>query len=228
MVKVQAAHDSKVLPTCTNPKAINQAVTAPFSKMDQDVHPLLLLSCMCSHMEFSGQHFVLRPALKISALQSEELLKIMLSQRFSSQRKLRNLCTQSSTWNHTAWLSVDHQWYQTWVTRKVKMNYTNNELHIIERHGIALIGWPVSGCVCNPSKICDRQEVKKLLSILQVETCKWMKLTDKQLASQIAQNKAQQATGKQVYYPQCMHGSNSSTTSKKIADIDTFDKDSDD
>ena len=37
IAKVQAAHDLKVPPAGANPKAINQAVTATFAKMDQDV-----------------------------------------------------------------------------------------------------------------------------------------------------------------------------------------------
>jgi hypothetical protein len=104
------------------------------------------------------------------------------------------------------------------VTKRVKMNYTNYELQIVERYSIALTGWPVSGHVRNPSKIGGRQEVEKLLNALQSETCKWVRLTKEQLTARIAQNKARQAAGEKVYQPRRVRGSNSGTTSKKTID----------
>ncbi|KAF8132909.1 hypothetical protein EV363DRAFT_1397828 [Boletus edulis] len=95
------------------------------------------------------------------------------------------------------------------VTRNVKMNYTNYELHIVERYGMTLIGWPVSGHVRNPSKIGGRQEVEKLLSALQSEKCKWVKLTDNELTTRVTRNKARQAAGEKIYHPRRVRGSKS-------------------
>ncbi|KAG8221800.1 hypothetical protein J3R82DRAFT_2130, partial [Butyriboletus roseoflavus] len=53
----------------------------------------------------------------------------------------------------------------------VKMNYTNHEHQLIEHYAVTLIGWPVSEQVQNPSKIDSRQEIKKLLNTLQLNSC---------------------------------------------------------
>lgn len=111
------------------------------------------------------------------------------------------------------------------VKKRVKMNYTNYELQIIEWYGIVLTGWPVSGCVWNLAMIGGRQAVKKLLDALQSETCKWVKLTAKQQAAWTAQNKAWQAVGEKVYQPWCVHGSgNSGTMSKETIDTSSSDE----
>jgi hypothetical protein len=94
------------------------------------------------------------------------------------------------------------------------MNYTNYERQIVERFGIALKGWPLRGRVCNPSKAGGRAEVEKLLTAVQSETCKWVKLTQEQLASRISSNKACQARGEQVYQPRRQRMTKTSAISK--------------
>jgi hypothetical protein len=81
------------------------------------------------------------------------------------------------------------------------MNYTNYERAIVERFGVTLHGWPLSGHVQNPSKVGGSDNVQKLLSALQSETCKWVTLTDTELAKRIMNNKARQALGEEVYKP---------------------------
>ena len=108
------------------------------------------------------------------------------------------------------------------------MNYTNYELHIIKHYGAALIGWPVSGHVRNPSKIGGRQEVEKLLNALESEMCKWVKLTQEQLVAQAAQNKAWQAAGEKVYHPQHVCGSNSGASKNTVDTEEENDEDDED
>ncbi|KIK13499.1 hypothetical protein PISMIDRAFT_645506, partial [Pisolithus microcarpus 441] len=81
-----------------------------------------------------------------------------------------------------------------------QMNYINYEKQIVEKLGVALHGWPIPGRVCNPSKV-KRTELEKLLDALKEEKCKWVRLTPQELATRIADNKARQARGEQIYQP---------------------------
>ncbi|KIK15941.1 hypothetical protein PISMIDRAFT_114259, partial [Pisolithus microcarpus 441] len=76
-----------------------------------------------------------------------------------------------------------------------QMNYINYKKQIMEKLGVALHGWPIPGHVCNPSKL------EKLLDALKEEKCKWVRLTPQELATRIADNKARQAWGEQIYQP---------------------------
>ncbi|KAG1859761.1 hypothetical protein F4604DRAFT_1684511 [Suillus subluteus] len=72
------------------------------------------------------------------------------------------------------------------IKKAVKMNYVNYEHNIVEHCGVALVGWPLPGPVCNPSKAGGRAEVQKLLDALQREphnreSCHWVVLTDEEL-----------------------------------------------
>lgn len=78
------------------------------------------------------------------------------------------------------------------------MNYNNYERSIVERYGVALSGWPVSGGVRNPGKV-RAMQINKLLEALQSEKCKWVMLTAEELKARIADNKARQARGENVY-----------------------------
>lgn len=84
------------------------------------------------------------------------------------------------------------------------MNYINYERSIVEHCGVALVGWPLPGPVCNPSKVGGRAEVQKLLSALQrehhhSESCHWVVLTDEELVQRMTENRARHARGEAVY-----------------------------
>ncbi|KAI6037351.1 hypothetical protein PISMIDRAFT_640677, partial [Pisolithus microcarpus 441] len=80
------------------------------------------------------------------------------------------------------------------------MNYINYKKQIMEKLGVALHGWPIPGRVCNPSKV-KQTKLEKLLDALKEEKCKWVRLTPQELATRIADNKARQAQGEQIYQP---------------------------
>ncbi|KAI5981431.1 hypothetical protein EDC04DRAFT_2617403 [Pisolithus marmoratus] len=86
------------------------------------------------------------------------------------------------------------------VKAKVKMNYTNYEHQIVECYGVMLRGWPLSGAVQNPSKIGGCAELEKLLDALNLEACKWVRLTDAELRARITHNKMRQAQGQWIYH----------------------------
>ncbi|KAG1724889.1 uncharacterized protein EDB91DRAFT_1255027 [Suillus paluster] len=66
------------------------------------------------------------------------------------------------------------------IKGKVKMNYTNYEQNIVEHHGFALVNWPLSSHIQNPSKVGGRAEVQRLLDALKSRSCEWVKLTDEE------------------------------------------------
>lgn len=79
------------------------------------------------------------------------------------------------------------------------MNYTNYECNIVERCGIALIDWPLSGPVCNPSKAGGRTKLSKLSDALKAHTCHWVILTDEERASRMKENHICHARGEGIY-----------------------------
>ncbi|KIK10456.1 hypothetical protein PISMIDRAFT_124379, partial [Pisolithus microcarpus 441] len=81
-----------------------------------------------------------------------------------------------------------------------QMNYINYKKQIVEKLGVALHGWPIPGHVCNASKV-KQTKLEKLLDALKEEKCKWVRLTPQELATRIADNKARQAWGEQIYQP---------------------------
>ncbi|KAG1726018.1 uncharacterized protein EDB91DRAFT_1086931 [Suillus paluster] len=90
------------------------------------------------------------------------------------------------------------------IKKAVKMNYVNYERNIVEHCSVALIGWPLLGPVCNPSKVGRRAEVQKLLDALQREphhreSCHWVVLTDEELVQQMMENWACHSHGEAVY-----------------------------
>jgi hypothetical protein len=80
------------------------------------------------------------------------------------------------------------------------MNYNNYERQIVEKYGIALIGWP-EGLVRNPSKLGGRPELESLLNDLRSEKCKWVKLTDEELEDRVNENIKRAERGEPIYQP---------------------------
>jgi hypothetical protein len=84
------------------------------------------------------------------------------------------------------------------------MNYINYKCSIVEHCGVALVGWPLSGPVCNPSKVGGRAEVQKLLNALQREhqhskSCHWVVLSEEELVQRMTENQAHHTRGEVVY-----------------------------
>ncbi|KAG6370664.1 hypothetical protein JVT61DRAFT_11149 [Boletus reticuloceps] len=255
IAKVQAACESKPLRARANPKAINQAITGAFVKMDQE------WTALCTKTGMEGFFIAVRGTVEDHAEP-----KIFFSEKAESFVRTvldvepRRLALRLESWVvsgiskyfFTCSFLLTRQPYISdlpatsnrqrplnhvisdccsliqeglndilieccGVTKNVKMNYTNYELHIVERHGVTLIGWPVSGRVRNPAKIGGRQEVEKLLTAVQAEKCKWVKLSAEELKARIVKNKALQAAGENIYQPRRVR----SGKSKAAVDTDS-------
>ncbi|KIM61913.1 hypothetical protein SCLCIDRAFT_120782, partial [Scleroderma citrinum Foug A] len=84
----------------------------------------------------------------------------------------------------------------------IRMNYNNYEGSIVERYGVALVGWPDNLLpVQNPSSVGGREVLQPLLDALVTQTCYWIRLTDDQLVKRIDDNGMHQAKGEAVYKP---------------------------
>lgn len=81
------------------------------------------------------------------------------------------------------------------------MNYRNYERAIVERHSVALINWPLSVMVQNPSQIGGRSQVQTLLDALKSDQCKWVSLSEEELLQRMTDNRARQACGEVVHIP---------------------------
>jgi hypothetical protein len=80
------------------------------------------------------------------------------------------------------------------------MNYTHYELKIVESLGVALVGWPVPGRIRNPGDLTVDQ-VAILRSALFSRECKWISLSDHQVAARKASNTERFGNGEDVYGP---------------------------
>jgi hypothetical protein len=67
------------------------------------------------------------------------------------------------------------------------MNYVHYKCQIVEQLGMALVGWPLGGCICNPRTL-PSDDALVLKNALANKTCRWVKLSVQQLADQKASN----------------------------------------
>ncbi|KAG1767338.1 hypothetical protein EV702DRAFT_980156 [Suillus placidus] len=109
---------------------------------------------------------------------------------------------------------------------KMKMNYRNYECAIVEHCGVALINWPLSGVVQNPSKIGGRNQVQTLLDALQSNQCKWVSLSEEELSQRMTDNRARQACSEVVYIPRKQRTAPTAKKSAKVI-IDSSESSSD-
>ncbi|KAN0111299.1 hypothetical protein V8E52_008674 [Russula decolorans] len=86
------------------------------------------------------------------------------------------------------------------VRTDVRMNYTNYESNIVEKCGVALIGWPVNGKVQNPGGL-SPDEGLILRNALETNECRWTVLTKEQRDARKIQNGQRERDGEQVYVP---------------------------
>jgi hypothetical protein len=69
----------------------------------------------------------------------------------------------------------------------IPMNYAQYDEKIVQKHGIALVGWPINGSVRNPGFLtCDECIIVK--RALAAKQCKWIKLTPQKVAGWKASN----------------------------------------
>lgn len=81
------------------------------------------------------------------------------------------------------------------------MNYKNYEREIVEKFSVAIQGWPLRGCVCNPSEIKGgNQPLREVLAALNSRACRWVKLTEAELEERKNKNAEREARGEKVYH----------------------------
>ncbi|KAF8129930.1 hypothetical protein EV363DRAFT_1076588, partial [Boletus edulis] len=174
IAKVQAARDSKVPPAHANPKAVNQAITATFANMDQEVRPLYiyLMPCsnsgtqwtaLCAKTGMEGFFIAVRGTVEDHAEpkvffteKAEKFVRSVLdveprrlalrleswvvSEIPATAKRQRPMNHIISDCRNIIQEGLNDILTEHGVTRNVKMNYTNYELHIVERYGMTLIG----------------------------------------------------------------------------------------
>jgi hypothetical protein len=80
------------------------------------------------------------------------------------------------------------------------MNYINYESGIVEKFGVALIGWPVDGKVQNPGGL-GLDEGLVLRNALEEKECRWIILTEEEQEARKIQNTQRKKDGEQIYVP---------------------------
>ncbi len=76
------------------------------------------------------------------------------------------------------------------------MNYDNYEAKIVEKYGVALVGFPCK--LANPANL-SRTHLEQVISTFNDGTCYWKKLSKLELDTRIKHNQGRQAAGEQVY-----------------------------
>jgi hypothetical protein len=100
------------------------------------------------------------------------------------------------------------------------MNYRNYEGKIVEKYGVALIGWPTAiPQVCNPSNVGTRLLLEKLLDALESGQCHWIALTGDQVDARKKANQAREDRGEVIYKPRKSVARAGATASKKSREI---------
>ncbi|THG98022.1 hypothetical protein EW026_g4084 [Hermanssonia centrifuga] len=80
--------------------------------------------------------------------------------------------------------------------KEIKMNYDNYEAKIVEKYGVALVGFPCK--LTNPANL-GRTHLQQVIRAFDDGTCHWKKLSKPELDMRIKQNKERQAAGEQIY-----------------------------
>ncbi|THH00434.1 hypothetical protein EW026_g2105 [Hermanssonia centrifuga] len=80
--------------------------------------------------------------------------------------------------------------------KEIKMNYDNYEAKIVEKYGVALVGYPCK--LVNPGNL-GRTDLESVIAAFKDGTCRWEKLSASQLKARIDCNHARQAAGEQIY-----------------------------
>ncbi|KAG2135172.1 hypothetical protein DEU56DRAFT_738142 [Suillus clintonianus] len=211
-----------------NPKAKRHDINATFTTMDREVSPGLWMA-LCARTGTEGFYVGVRGNIEdlsepkiFFTPKAEKFVKEVLHVEprhlglkleafvvtgldentiITRQRPLNKLISDCRTIIQEELESIA---LEKNIKKAVKMNYVNYERNIVEHCGVALVGWPLPGPVCNPSKVGGRAEVQKLLDALQREphhreSCHWVVLTDEELVQRMTENRARHSRGEAVY-----------------------------
>ncbi len=61
------------------------------------------------------------------------------------------------------------------------MNYVNYEKSIIQKYRVKLVGWPDNIKFTNPASLPSVEELEKLRQALRTHSCRWIKLSERDL-----------------------------------------------
>ncbi|KAG1727099.1 hypothetical protein EDD22DRAFT_789375 [Suillus occidentalis] len=127
---------------CANPKAIKHDMNAAFTSMDRE--------WMALHARTGLEGFYVAVRGGIEDLAEPKIFFTEKSQKFRPLNKLISEC------HELIQDTLEFILMEKNVSGKIKMNYTNYERAIVERHGVELTKWPLPGGVKNPSKVGGR------------------------------------------------------------------------
>lgn len=82
----------------------------------------------------------------------------------------------------------------------IRINYSQYEDKIVTTFKVALVGWPISGRVCNPGDL-SYYKLSTLRDALTRGKCKWVVLTPEEAAARTIDNWHRQANAEQVHGP---------------------------
>ncbi|KAI5997728.1 hypothetical protein EDC04DRAFT_2612524 [Pisolithus marmoratus] len=206
---VMTVHATKVPAAHSNAKSVSQVMSSAFSKMDQQVS-------LCVETGLEGFYVAVHGA--VEDLSEPKVFFMEKAEKFVHNVlgiKLHHLALHLESWVISG---IDYILTINSIKGNSQMNYMNYKRQIVEKLGVVLQGWPVPGHGCNPSKV-SQTELEKLLDALKEEKCKGVKLTLQELAARIADNKACQAQGEQIYWPHCHHAA-ATRSAKDVEDLE--------
>ncbi|KAG1720944.1 hypothetical protein EDB19DRAFT_1917648 [Suillus lakei] len=166
-VQLLQAHQEKRSAACANPKAIWHDMNAAFTSMDLDsalysygaenIFTKKAQKFVSSVLRVEPQHL----GLKLEAFVVRKLDEHVISNNSCPLNKLIAECRELIQ------DGLDFILLETNNSHKVKINYRNYERTIVKHHSVALINWPLSVAVQNPSQIGGRSQVQTLLDALK-------------------------------------------------------------
>ncbi|KAG6379039.1 hypothetical protein JVT61DRAFT_11468 [Boletus reticuloceps] len=192
---IQAARNAETPIVRADPKAISNTVSAAFATMDCE------WTSLCAKTSLKGFYVAVHGSVEdLSAPQMSFTTKAETFTKKVLDIEPHHLALKLESWVVSGINELDFILTEKRIKQKVQMNYNNYKQRIVERYGIALMGWPLDGHVKNPGKL-HRADLEKVIDALQKEKCRLVKLSKSALAAWVADNKARQAHGEQVYKP---------------------------
>ncbi|KAG1777513.1 hypothetical protein EV702DRAFT_1197119 [Suillus placidus] len=212
--KVVEARQQKSHAARANSKATRHDMNATFTSMDRE------WMALCARTGAEGFYVAVRSSIedlsepKIFFMQKAEnfvqdVLKVeprhlglklksfinqhMITTRLHPLNKLVSDC-RTLIQEELKAIALEHN-----IKGKVNMNYTNYERNIVDHYGLALVNWPLSGHVRNPSKVGGRAQVQSLLDALKSRSCEWVRLMDEEHVTHMKDNQERHARGELVY-----------------------------
>ncbi|KAG2090930.1 hypothetical protein BD769DRAFT_1395678 [Suillus cothurnatus] len=230
--QILEAHEKKQWTARANPKAVQHDINASLASMDHEGFYIAVrggiedLSEPKVFFTQKAEKFIkdilhMEPWHLGLKLESYVISGLDEGVTPNCQRPLNKIISECHTFIQDALKSI---LLKKNIKCSVKMNYTNYECKIVERHGVELVNWPLSGPVRNPSKVSGRNEVEKLWGALDKGTCHWVNLSDDDHKAQMQLNRERHTRGELVYVKRKQKRTK---TSHSTIDIDTEDKNDD-